>query len=62
MLQIMIASTNEGNANGVSEILQVGSKTLKQVFIMMVVPEDRVDNYLVLQRAATGEALTNGRY
>jgi len=57
-----MTSTNDVKAGGVSEILEALPKTIKQVFIIFVVLEDWVDNYLVPQRVHSDEQLTNGRY
>ena len=62
LFQITMATTHAVKTGGVREILQALPKTIQQVFIIFVVPEDRVDNYHLPQKAPAADELTNGRY
>ena len=62
LFQITMAITHDIKVGGVREILQALPKTIKQVFIIFVIPADRVDNYKVPQKAPADCDLTNGQY
>jgi len=57
-----MASTYRIKVAVVRDILQALPKTIKQVFIIFVVPEDLVDNYQVPLKVTAEAELTNGRF
>ena len=57
VFQIPMASTYKVNPGGVSEIVQTLPKTMKQVLIIFLVPEDRIDNHMFPEPAPAEEIL-----
>jgi len=57
LFQITMAMTHEIKVDGVRAMVQALPQTLKKVFIVFVIPEDRVENYQRPQKAPTNNDL-----
>ncbi|CUS09017.1 unnamed protein product [Tuber aestivum] len=57
-----MALSHEIKVDGVRAVLLALPKTIKNVFVVFTVPEDRVDNYKLPQKAPADEDLTFGTY
>ena len=60
--QITISLKHEVKGWGVYNILKALPRMIKQLFIIFIILEDRIDNYRVPQNAPADDDLTDGKY